>query len=136
MEIARGMILPDIFYGEEVPPLEAFTTDLSTLHGMPTSRGYYEGKVAVVESLADASKLEQGDVLVVPYSDVAWTPLFGLAGALIAQSGGVLSHSSIVAREMGIPCVVSVANACKLEDGTVVVVDGHRGEITIKERVE
>jgi pyruvate,water dikinase len=134
MEIAEGIILPDIFYGEEVPPIEAFSPDLSSLHGMPTSRGYYEGKVTVIESLAEATKLERGDVLVVPYSDVAWTPLFGLAGAVIAQSGGVLSHSSIVAREMGIPCVVSVPNACQLRDGTIVVVDGHRGEILIKEQ--
>ena len=134
MEVARGIILPDIFYDEEVPPIGSFSGDLSTLHGMPTSRGYYEGKVAVIETLAEASKFERGDVLVVPYSDVAWTPLFGLAGAVIAQSGGVLSHSSIVAREMGIPCVVSVPNACQLRDGTIVVVDGHRGEIRIKEQ--
>jgi pyruvate,water dikinase len=133
MEVAKGIILPEIFYGDEAPPIEAFSKDLSTLHGMPTSRGYYEGKVTVIQSLSEKAKLKKGDVLVVPYSDVAWTPLFGLAGAVIAQSGGVLSHSSIVAREMGIPCVVSVANACKLEDGTNVVVDGHRGEITIKE---
>jgi pyruvate,water dikinase len=136
MEFSRKIILPDTFYGDEVPPLEAFTDEVSEFHGMPTSRGYYSGKVTVIQTLDEADKLEDGDVLVVPYSDVAWTPLFGRAGAVIAQSGGVLSHSSIVAREMGIPCVVSVANACQLQDGTVVVVDGHRGEIMIKEAAQ
>ena len=58
-----------------------------------------------------------GDVLVVPHSDVAWTPLFGRAGAVIAGSGGMLSHSSIVARERGIPCVVSLPDALRLADG-------------------
>jgi len=79
--------------------------------------------------------LEQGDVLVIPYSDVGWTPLFTRAGAVVAESGGLLSHSSIVAREYGIPAVVSVQGACQLKDGTLVTVDGYRGEITVREAV-
>jgi pyruvate,water dikinase len=133
MQVAKDLILPEIIYGDEAPPLETFTTPPSEFHGMPTSRGYYQGKVTVIMNLAEMDKLQDGDVLVIPYSDVAWTPLFARAGAVIAQSGGVLSHSSIVAREMGIPCVVSVANACQIKDGTLVVVDGHRGEIAIPE---
>jgi pyruvate,water dikinase len=136
MQVAKDLILPEIIYGDEAPPLETFTAPPSDFHGMPTSRGYYQGKVTVIESLSEMEKLQDGDVLVIPYSDVAWTPLFARAGAVIAQSGGVLSHSSIVAREMGIPCVVSVPNACQMQDGTLVIVDGHRGEIAIVEEVE
>jgi pyruvate,water dikinase len=71
--------------------------------------------------------------LVIPYADVGWTPLFMRAGAVIAESGGLLSHSSIIAREYNIPAVVSVAHACRLADGTTVTVDGYQGEITIHE---
>jgi pyruvate,water dikinase len=85
----------------------------------------------VILSVADFSKMEQGDVLVIPFSDVSWTPLFTRAGAVIAESGGVLSHSSIVAREYNLPCVVSVSQACNLPDHTLVTVDGYKGEVKI-----
>ena len=72
----------------------------------------------------------------IPYADVGWTPLFARAGAVIAESGGMLSHSSIVAREYQIPAVVSVPHACHLADGTTVSVDGYRGTITVHEPTE
>jgi len=70
-------------------------------------------------------------VLVIPYSDVAWTPLFTKAGAIVAESGGFLSHSSIIAREYEIPTIVSVPSACTLKDDTLVTIDGYQGEITV-----
>jgi pyruvate,water dikinase len=64
---------------------------------------------------------------------VAWTPLFARASGVVAESGGILSHSSIVAREYGIPCVVSVANACSaIPDGAAVVVDGVAGTVLVE----
>jgi len=69
--------------------------------------------------------------LVVPYSDVGWTPLFTKAGAVVAESGGILSHSSIIAREYKIPAVVSVSQACQRLDGKQVTVNGYTGEVTI-----
>jgi pyruvate,water dikinase len=78
-------------------------------------------------------KVREGDVLVIPYSDVGWTPLFTKAGAVVAQSGGMLSHSSIIAREYGIPAVVSVPGACQLADDTLVTVNGHNGRILVHE---
>jgi pyruvate,water dikinase len=101
------------------------------MSGTPTSRGYYTGPVKIVRGLQDFQKLETGDVLVVPYSDVGWTPLFARAGAVIAESGGMLSHSSIIAREYGIPAVVSVVNAGMLKDGQCVCVDGYLGMVTV-----
>ena len=73
----------------------------------------------------------EGDVLVIPFSDVGLTPLFARAGAVVAESGGILSHSSIIAREYGIPAVVSVPGACGLEDGTMMAVDGYTGDMQI-----
>jgi len=125
----EDIVPPSVIYGDRPIPPAARTG--SRLRGTPTSRGYYAGPVRVVRGLRDFDRLREGDILVVPYSDVGWTPLFTRAGAVIAESGGILSHSSIIAREYGIPAVVSVPGACQLEDNTMVTVDGYRGEITI-----
>ena len=85
----------------------------------------------MVKGIADFAKLEPGDVLIIPYSDVGWTPLFAKAGAVVAESGGILSHSSIIAREYNIPAVVSVDGALNLPDLTLVTVDGFQGEIIV-----
>ena len=127
----REINLPNIIYGDQQPPLMNHCG--SRLKGTPTSRGYYRGAVKVVRGIRDFDKVEAGSVLVIPYSDVGWTPLFTKAGALIAESGGMLSHSSIIAREYNIPAVVSVSGACQLKDNTVVSVDGYLGEILIHE---
>ena len=67
----------------------------------------------------------------IPFSDVGLTPLFARAGAVVAESGGILSHSSIIAREYGIPAVVSLPGACRIADGTIVGVDGYTGYVEI-----
>jgi phosphohistidine swiveling domain-containing protein len=133
MEASRGVVLPEVIYGDDPPPLEAKGEGRKKLTGIPTSRGYYQGRINVIQKVTEFNKMQKGDILVIPYSDVAWTPLFAKAGAVIAESGGILSHSSIVAREYGIPCVVSVSSACKLSDDVVVKVDGYSGEITLIE---
>jgi phosphohistidine swiveling domain-containing protein len=121
--------LPSLIFGDTPPPLEE--TGTSRLSGVATSRGYYRGPVRIIRSTAESSRLQAGDVLVIPFSDVGWTPLFARAGAVIAESGGILSHSSIVAREYNIPAVVSVPGALGLPDGAEVTVDGFTGEISI-----
>ena len=70
-------------------------------------------------------------MLAVPYTDVGWTPLFARAGAVVSESGGMLSHSSIIAREYNIPAVLSVQGVTRLKDGTMVTVDGYRGEVIL-----
>ena len=129
MSELKNIKLPHIIYGDDQPPITVKTGNKLT--GIPTSKGIYEGTVTVVRGINDFKKLSDGDVLVIPFSDVAWTPLFSKAGAIVAESGGFLSHSSIIAREYEIPAVVSVQEACLVEDGTVVTVDGYSGEITI-----
>jgi len=127
----RDIAPPDIIYGDQAPPLDS--SQGQGLKGIPTSRGHYTGPARILQGIQDMSKVQEGDVLVIPYSDVGWTPLFTKAGAVVAESGGILSHSSIIAREYGIPAVVSVPGACQLADGTLVTVDGYRGEITVHE---
>jgi pyruvate,water dikinase len=127
----RDLAPPDIIYGDQAPPLDP--NQGKGLGGIPTSRGHYTGPARVLQGIQDFGKLQEGDVLVIPYSDVGWTPLFTKAGAVIAESGGILSHSSIIAREYGIPAVVSVPGACQIADGKLVTVDGYQGEIIVHE---
>ena len=123
------MTPPPIIYGDLAPPIvdQAETS----LQGFAASRGLHRGVVRVVKGLSDFSKCDPGCVLVIPYSDVSWTPLFARAGAVIAEAGGLLSHSAIIAREFGIPAIVSVPNAVQLEDGADVTVDGFTGNIIL-----
>jgi pyruvate,water dikinase len=125
----ESITLPDTIYGDEHPPVT--TSKDARMKGIPTSKGLFKGRVRVIRGVNDFQRLRDGDVLVIPYSDVGWTPLFTKAGAIIAEAGGFLSHSSIIAREYEIPAVVSVQGACQLKDGTLVTVDGYQGEITI-----
>jgi len=127
----QGFIPPDTIFGHHAPTLVA--DEGRELKGTPTSRGVHTGPVRVLRGIRDMGRVHDGDVLVIPYSDVGWTPLFTKAGAVIAESGGILSHSSIIAREYGIPAVVSVPGACQLADDTVVTVDGHTGTVTVHE---
>jgi len=100
------------------------------LVGVGASHGRVTGKVCVVRDLAEASRLEKGDILVTPMTSPAWTPLFSLAGGIVTDVGGPLSHAAIVAREMGIPAVLGTKRATSLlTDGQRITVDGTGGFI-------
>ncbi|QQK75428.1 phosphoenolpyruvate synthase [Salicibibacter cibarius] len=103
----------------------------NVLVGTPVSAGVVEGTVKVVRSLEEG-ELNKGDILVAPYTDPGWTPLFSSAKALITEVGGTMTHGSVVARENGIPAVVSVENATKiLKDDQMIRVDGTGGFVEI-----
>ena len=102
------------------------------LKGIPVSPGVARGPARIVRDPSDPAVLQPGDVLVAPITDPAWTPLFLVASAVVVEVGANLSHAAIVARELGIPAVVSVEHATdRLPDGTVVEVDGTRGTVTV-----
>jgi pyruvate,water dikinase len=127
MEASKDAAMPTIIFGNQAPPLQMKLGH--ELRGVPSSRGYYSGPAKIVRSIQEFAKLEKGDVLIIPYSDVGMTPLFSKAGAVVSESGGILSHSSIIAREYGIPAVVSVNGACSIPDNTWVSVDGFEGRV-------
>ena len=129
MERYRDVSLPTVIFGDDAPPIENQSS--RRLTGLVTSIGQYTGTVIVVHGIQDFNKVMDGDIIVIPYSDVGWTPLFARAGAVVAESGGLLSHSSIIAREYGIPAVVSVNGAMGLLDNMLVTVDAHKGEVVI-----
>jgi len=124
--------MPETIFGEDFFPIKRGPLNVDQVTGVATSRGLHRGTLRVVTGIEDSPRVESGDVIAVPFSDVGWTPLFARAGAVIAESGGMLSHSSIVAREYRIPCVVSVAGASRLPDGATVVVDGYTGTVTVE----
>jgi len=132
MEMDARLELDDVICGEgeyltpEPPP-----ADVTHLNGIPGSAGTVRGYVRVVRDPSDAvGALKRDDVLVVPFMDIGWTPLFSAIGGIVAETGGQLSHSAIVAREYGLPAVVSVRGATRvLRDGDPITVDGSRGQV-------
>ncbi|HYF92570.1 MAG TPA: PEP/pyruvate-binding domain-containing protein [Symbiobacteriaceae bacterium] len=112
----------EVSYG--VPPAED-----GTLTGTGASAGVHAGVVRVILNPVGA-QLEHGEILVAPGTDPAWTPLFLTAGALVTETGGMISHGSVVAREYGIPAVVGVPEATtRLRTGQRVRVDGSKGTV-------
>ena len=104
----------------------------SALSGAGASPGIAEGTARVVAGPDDFSRVASGDVLVTTTTTPAWTPLFPSLAALVTETGGILSHAAVVAREYGLPAVVGAAGATKaIPDGTRVRVDGTAGTITI-----
>ena len=86
----------------------------------------------MIRSLDDESELEPGEVIVAPITDSSWGPLFLTAGAVVVETGATISHAAIVARELGIPAVVSVLGATqRIAQGATVTVDGHSGVVTV-----
>lgn len=104
------------------------------LTGAAGSAGIATGRARVIMNAADPMALEPGDILIAPQTDPSWVPLFVPAAGVIVNVGAQGSHAMIVSRELGIPCVPSVADATELiPDGAVVTVDGNAGTITIDE---
>jgi pyruvate,water dikinase len=102
------------------------------LHGVPGCAGKATGVARVVTDAHDPTALEPGDVLVAPFTDPSWTPLFVPACAVVVDVGAPLSHAIIVSRELGNPCVVSATDATKrIPDGALVEVDGDTGAVTV-----
>ncbi len=96
--------------------------------GTPGSPGVAEGPVRVIRDASEFGKLGSGEVLVAPYTNPAWTPLFQRAAAVVVDSGGSGSHAAIVAREYRIPAVMgTIDGTTKLQNGQRVRVDGDRG---------
>lgn len=110
------------------PPAPRRTGDLVV--GTAASGGRATGPVCLVRDPAEFGKLRAGDVLVCPYTNPAWTPLFRRAVAVVIDGGSVASHAAIVAREYGIPAVVATGTGTSvLAEGQAVTVDGDTGRV-------
>ena len=102
--------------------------------GLGASPGLVSGRVRVVIDPRRAG-LQPGEILVARQTDPGWVMLFPVASGLLVERGSLLSHSAIVSRELGLPCVVSLAGLCEwLRDGDEVRLDGTTGEVTLLNR--
>jgi pyruvate,water dikinase len=129
--LARVMRATGIAMGEVFGSSEA-EHEGQVLRGLAASRGVYEGPARRVSGPADFNRIVRGDVLVTESTSEAFNILLPLLGALVTDSGGLLSHSAIVAREYGIPGVVGTREATeRIADGVRVRVDGDAGEVTV-----
>lgn len=120
--------------GEE-PKVSYQTENLpkGSLVGMPVSSGRIEGIAKVVTDPTQAS-VNKGEILVAPFTDPGWTPLFINAAGLVMEVGGLLTHGTVVAREYGIPAVVGIIDATKkIKTGQKICVDGDAGYVLILE---
>lgn len=129
MKEYKELVLPSIIYGDAPPPLPRNNSEV--FEGIPTSPGTFSGELVVVRGYEDFEKNVEGRILVIPFSDVGWTPLLIQAGAIVSEAGGILSHASIIARELSIPAISSIDHACSLKDGTKAVIDGTNGKLFI-----
>ncbi len=111
---------------------DALSDGSEEIRGIGASAGQVKGRVCIVHSPAEFCKLEKGDILVCPYTDPEWTPLFALAGGVVVDTGGTLSHAAIVAREYGIPAVLAAGEATiRLKDGDTVLVNAEDGTVSL-----
>jgi pyruvate,water dikinase len=101
------------------------------LVGVGTSRGVVTGRARVVLRLADMGQVREGDILVTNSTDPGWTPVFTLLSAIVLETGGMLAHGSLLAREYGFPAV-QIADATSLiPDGAMITVNGDTGEVVL-----
>ena len=102
------------------------------LRGSCASPGNYEGTAHVILDPSVDAELKPGEILVAPYTDPAWTPLFLTAGAAVVEVGSYLSHAGTVAREYGMPCIVDVSGCTRLiQTGTKIRVSGDLGIVEL-----
>ncbi len=106
--------------------------NVANISGQPASLGKITGRIRVFREFFVPSQIDF-DILVTSHTDPGWTPLIALSKGLIIEHGGILSHASIVARELGIPTVIGVENAMTfLKDGDIVELDGTNGIIKVQ----
>jgi rifampicin phosphotransferase len=141
-ELARQRTLtPPRYIGpipEDTGPSDRFdsvrieSTVENELRGTGASAGVVVGPARVILSQDDFGRVRQGDIIVAPASNPSWVPVFTIAGGLVTNTGGVLSHAAVVAREFGLPAVVGATEATsKIADGRLVEIDGTAGTVRL-----
>lgn len=144
----RTTRLPPVWIGRPTPGTAASTGSGETtvsgestgvrgdaVVGSAVSPGVVEGTARVVAGYGPRDSLNEGEILVCHTTDPSWTPLFFLAAGIAIDIGGQLSHGAIVARELGIPCVINTGNGTTvIHDGDTVRLDGAAGTVEVLSR--
>jgi phosphohistidine swiveling domain-containing protein len=135
-EANMGRAWPDIIRGGDellAEGREAAEVSEGKVGGLGASPGVATGVARLIQGPDEFAKLKKGDILVAPLTNPVWTPLFAIAGGVVTEVGGMLSHGAIVAREYGIPAVMGIPGATQLiTEGTTITVDGNRGTVSLE----
>ena len=108
------------------------STERDVIKGTGASAGVVRGPARVTLTPEDFGSVQPGDIIVCPSSNPSWVPLFAIAGGLITNTGGVLSHAAVVAREFALPAVVGTGDATtRIADGRLVEIDGTTGIVRL-----
>lgn len=120
-------------YSEKIFKVNYMTEQKVILKGIPASEGIAKGKVKIILDPSENSKMRKGDILVTEMTNPLFTPAIIKASGIITDLGGALSHSAVVARELGIPAIVGTKKATKiLKDNKVIILDGKKGVVYAK----
>jgi pyruvate,water dikinase len=132
--LALALEVPPVLFSDDLEVIgqAVESVGFETLQGVPVSAGVAEAPALVLDR-PPADPPQEGYILVCPSTDPAWVPLFVRARGLVMETGGVLSHGAIVAREFGLPAVVGLAVLARLRSGQRLRVDGTRGTVTVLE---
>ena len=104
----------------------------TTFTGIPISRGEVRGIARIVNSVEDAKKLQEGEIMICAFTDVGWSPYYTIVRGMVTEVGSALSHGAVVAREYALPLVVNVPNATVLiKNGDEILLNANKGTVTI-----
>jgi pyruvate,water dikinase len=132
LRITPPALLPEKSRWAALIPWHRASDDRSSLHGIGASPGQVTARACVIFGPEEFQRMRPGDVLVAVTTTPAWTPLFAMASAVVTDIGGPLSHSSIVAREYGIPAVMATGSGTRrIPNGQIITVDGSKGLVTL-----
>ena len=135
LRLARRVYLPHCLLStdlEAMGRLPEIDPEARQLSGLGVSSGVVRGRARVVTGLQEAQDLEPGEILVARHTDPAWTPLFLVAGGLVLEQGGMLSHGAIVAREHGLPAVINVPHVTRqVRTGEELTLDAAAGRVIL-----
>lgn len=135
--IGAGAVQTNIHADRFLGPLQEEPQEDGAVKGIAASAGLVRGTARVILTLADVERLAPGDILVTYATAPPWTPLFAVAGGVVTDAGGMLSHCAVVSREYGIPAVVGCRTATRLiPDGALITIDGGRGVVTVHDQAE
>ncbi len=130
--IQEDLSFDDIYLGKPVADSADTAPEGGVIKGVPVSNGECEGVVHIVNTIADANELQNGEIMVARLTDIGWTPYYSLIRGLITEIGSSLSHGAVVAREYGLPTIVNVKGATKLlRNGDRIRMNASKGTVTM-----
>jgi len=131
-------VTPPVYLQRGLPVhiADANTAQDGVLRGMPTSRGQITGTARVIKTLDDIGRVNQGEILVTFSTDPGWTPIFLNIKGVVVETGGMLAHSALLAREYGFPAAQIEGAMANIPDGATITLDGDTGTVTLIDEPE